>query len=145
MLFSHKSIIVDRKKIWTWELWVKFYLGQNEDYSPGDSLSDSSEEVLWRGRGKVGVIYDFSEGAMSSYTHILHSHEEQMSPLMILVLFQDVRRCKKLSSYSLLKISNYLKAYSASFSQSTECLLPDLHPELLSGCVEGQRLQWLVT
>ena len=24
------------------------------------------------------------------------------------------------------------------FSQSTECLLPDLHPELFSGCVKGQ-------
>ena len=34
----------------------------------------------------------------------------------------------------------YLKAYSPSFSQSTECLISDLHPELLSGCVEGQ--QW---
>ena len=39
----------------------------------------------------------------------------------------------------------YLKACSASFSQSTERLLPDLHPELLSGGVEGQRLQWPVT
>ena len=39
----------------------------------------------------------------------------------------------------------YLKACSASFSQSTECLIPDLHPELLSAGVEGQRLQWLVT
>ena len=27
----------------------------------------------------------------------------------------------------------YLKACSASFSQSTECLILDLHPELLSG------------
>ena len=27
----------------------------------------------------------------------------------------------------------YLKACSASFSQSTECLIPDFHPELLSG------------
>ena len=38
-----------------------------------------------------------------------------------------------------------LKACSASFPQSTECLIPDLCPELLSGCVEGQRLQWIVT
>ena len=27
----------------TWELWVKFYLGQNEDCRPGGSTSDSSE------------------------------------------------------------------------------------------------------
>ena len=41
-----------------------------------------------------------------------------------------------------LKISSYLKACSASFSQSTECLI--LYPELLSGHVEGQQLQWLM-
>ena len=29
----------------------------------------------------------------------------------------------------------YLKAYSASFSQTIECFIPDLHLELLSGCV----------
>ena len=29
-----------------WELCVKFYLEQNEDYSLGDALSDSSEELL---------------------------------------------------------------------------------------------------
>ena len=41
----------------------------------------------------------------------------------------------------------YLKTYSASFSPSTECLIPDLHPELLPGGVEGQELQhwWLDT
>ena len=30
-------------------------------------------------------------------------------------------------------------------SQSTEWPISDLHPKLLSGCVEGQRFQWLVT
>ena len=41
----------------------------------------------------------------------------------------------------------YLKACSASFSQSTECLIPDLHPEPLPGGAEGQELQrwWLNT
>ena len=33
----------------------------------------------------------------------------------------------------------YLKACSARFSRSTECLIPELHPELLSGCVKGQQ------
>ena len=28
-----------------WELWIKFYLGQKEDYSLGDSVSDSSEKL----------------------------------------------------------------------------------------------------
>ena len=54
-----------------WELWVKFYLGQKEDYSPGDSISDSSEELLQRGGGKVSIIYDFSEGGTCSQAHIL--------------------------------------------------------------------------
>ena len=35
----------------------------------------------------------------------------------------------------------YLKASSASFAQSTECLSPNLCPELLSEGAEGQ---WLV-
>ena len=32
-----------------WELWVKFYLGQNENYSLGGSISESSEILLKRG------------------------------------------------------------------------------------------------
>ena len=38
---------------------VKFYLRQNEDYSLGDSLSDSSEKLLQRGRGKISVTEFF--------------------------------------------------------------------------------------
>ena len=32
--------------------------------------------------------------------------------------------------------NSYLKVCPASFSHSTECLIPGLHPELLSGAVE---------
>ena len=35
-----------------------------------------------------------------------------------------------------MKRSNYLKACSASFSQSTVCLIPGFHPELLSGALK---------
>ena len=35
-----------------WEFWVRFCLGQNEDYGLGGSISDSSEK--W-GRGKVSI------------------------------------------------------------------------------------------
>ena len=52
-------------------LWVKFYLGQNEDYSLGDSISDSSEKLLQRGRGEGQYMYDFSEGGTRSQAHIL--------------------------------------------------------------------------
>ena len=44
----------DFKKYIMWELWVKFYW-QYEDYSPGDSVSDSSEKLLQRGKGKVSM------------------------------------------------------------------------------------------
>lgn len=37
----------------------------------------------------------------------------------------------------ILKILNHLKPGSASWSQSTACLIPDLHPELLSGGVRS--------
>ena len=45
-----------------WDLWVKFYLGQNEDHSSKDSLSDSSEELFQRacwgqGGGVVSVWF----------------------------------------------------------------------------------------
>ena len=51
-----------------------------------------------------------------------------------------------MQEFGLIKSSEniYLRACSASFPQSTECLIADLHPELLSGDVEGQQLQWLM-
>ena len=75
-----------------WELWVKFYLGQNEDYSPGDSFSDSTEELLQRSREEVQYICNFGEGKyMKSGTYFLQkvsaSHQEQTLPWRILVLF----------------------------------------------------------
>ena len=45
-------------------------------------------------------------------------------------IFLDMRRCKNWTK-NLLKISKYLKTCLASFSQSTECLIPDFHPEHL--------------
>ena len=36
-----------KKKSTMWELWVKFYFRQNDEvYNPGESISDSSEELL---------------------------------------------------------------------------------------------------
>ena len=49
----------------------KFYLGQNEDYSLGDSVSGNSGELLRRGGVKVCITYDFSEGHMCGQVHIL--------------------------------------------------------------------------
>ena len=44
-------IVVSLRKCTMWELWVKFYLGQNEGGSLGDRTSDSSEKLLQRGGG----------------------------------------------------------------------------------------------
>ena len=43
---------------------------QNEDYSPGDSISDSSEKLLQRGRGEDQYICDFGEGGIHAVKHI---------------------------------------------------------------------------
>ena len=55
-----------------WELWVKFYWGQNEDFSLGDNTSDSSERLLQRGRGKVDIC-DFGKGRVHAIKHIVES------------------------------------------------------------------------
>ena len=52
--------------------------------------------------------------------------------------FLDMRRCKNWAQNLLLTVSKYLKTCSDSFFQSTECLIPDLCPELDSGDVEDQ-------
>ena len=46
--------------------------------------------------------------------------------------------------WNIIHENNYLKTCFASFSQSTQCLAPDPHAELLSRVVEGQQLQWLI-
>ena len=65
----------------SWSYWLKkkhmtvkwrLYLGKNEDYSLGDTISDSSEGLLWRGKRGAQYIYinDFGEGRyMQSSTH----------------------------------------------------------------------------
>ena len=88
------------KKGTTWEFRVKFYLGQNEDYSLGDSILDSSEKLFQRGRGKKVSIYVvllkgeyiqsstyFLLKTSSNFIKIAASHQEQTTPWRILVLF----------------------------------------------------------
>ena len=84
------------KKCTTWELWVKFYLEQNEDCSPGDSISDNSEILLQRGRrGRSIYMWFWWRGSTCNQAHIFAeglmrvtaSHKEQMLPWRNLVLF----------------------------------------------------------
>ena len=43
-------------------MWIKSYLGQNKDFSLGDSTSDSSEKLLERVQGEGEYTCDFGEG-----------------------------------------------------------------------------------
>ena len=71
-------------------MWVKLYLGQNDDYSQGDSTSDSPEKLLQRGgrRGREYVIVVVRVGGrVRVISRLMASHEEQRSPWRISVLF----------------------------------------------------------
>ena len=48
---------------------LSFIWGQNEDCSPGDSTSDSSEKLLQR-RGGMASVCDFGEGGLHAVEHI---------------------------------------------------------------------------
>ena len=48
-----------------------FYLGHTEDYSPGDSISDSFETGLKRSRGKDKICIILMKGSTWSQVHIL--------------------------------------------------------------------------
>ena len=90
---SHSTLadLFKKAKSTTWAFWVS-HLGQREDCSPGDSISDSSEKLLQRCReeGKHNVILVKGE-YMQSRTYFLQkvsaSHMEQLSPGRTLVLF----------------------------------------------------------
>ena len=54
---------------------LNFIWGQNEDYSPGDSLSETSEELLWRGSWGGQYVYQYcvilvKGGYMELSTHL---------------------------------------------------------------------------
>ena len=143
---------VNLKKCTVSELQVKFYLGQNEDCSPGDSTSNSSERLLQRGRGERQYICDFGKGGIHAIRHrffqkvsahlvkLSASHEEQLLPWRILVLswvWEDTRiGLRKISSWKYL-----FEDLSCQFSPEHRCLISALYSELLSWGVEGQQLQ----
>ena len=63
---SIKSVV--ELKCTVWKLWVKFYFGQNEDCSLGESVSDSPENLLWGGQGELAYIGILQQKA-SSWEH----------------------------------------------------------------------------
>ena len=102
------------KKCTMWELWVKSYLEQNYDCSLGCGLS----ELLHRsGGGDINIYVILVKRDRSNQSHIWKkvaaSYEEQVSLLMILVLFWIWKDARNWTH----KIF-YLKACSARFPRS---------------------------
>lgn len=76
---------VDLKKMHNVRVVTEFYLGENEDCSPRDCNSESSENLLKRGREESQYLYDFGEGGVRAIKHVFFqkvsaSYEEQASP-----------------------------------------------------------------
>ena len=55
---------------------ASFYLGAKWDDSLRDSLSDSSQKLLQRGRGEGQYICDFGEGGVYAVKHIIYFFAE---------------------------------------------------------------------
>ena len=123
----------------TWELWVKFYLGQNEDCSLGGSPSDSSERLLQRGRGEQSVYKILVKGEFSAIKCLLckrfsASYEDLISwrNLMLIWIWGDARIVITNSVPKNIQLS---KDLSHQIPWSTECLTPPWTPSV---GIEGQ-------
>ena len=88
-LFYHKCQL---SRCITWELWLKFYLRQNEDCSLGDSTSFSFERLPQRGSGGKSTYKVLMKEEFNTIKHLLYkmfpiSYEELMSPWRDLLIF----------------------------------------------------------
>ena len=126
-------------KCTTWELWVKFYLGQNEGCSPRGSISDSSERLL-RGvsGGKSICILILVKGEFNTMQHSflkgfllvmrIWCHHEGI------YCFSRYEEIQGLRSQTLfLKTSNCLKTCSTRFPEAQSA---SLHPESPQGLLK---------
>ena len=60
--FNFILLVLTFKQCITLELWVKFYLEQSKDCSPGNNTSESFEKLLQRGRGNVRIYVTLVKG-----------------------------------------------------------------------------------
>ena len=115
-----------------WEVWVKLYLGKNEDCSLGDSTSDSSERLLQRGSGGRWIYKILVKGEFNALKHLLYKrillfmrnwcHHEGS------YCFSWYEVMQGLGSWNqFLKISSYLKTCSASFPGAERASLSTLN------------------
>ena len=112
---------VDLKRCTTWKLWVKFYLGQKEDCSPGDSTSKAlrncSKEIA--GKDSIYVILVKGEYMRPRISFFVESFSWKDLMKLLLVMrnnrhhegfsvFLDLRRYKnwthKISSWEYLPV-----------------------------------------
>ena len=63
------GVVLAKKRCITWELWVKFYLGQNEDCTLWDSISDSFERLLQSGSGGKTIYKVLVKGEFIAMKH----------------------------------------------------------------------------
>ena len=135
-LWGEQNAVDWGKKIIMWELWVKFYWGRNKDYSLEDSISDSSEKLLQRGRrwvGKVNIYVILMKGKyVQSSMYYFFAEDFCLSwgadvTRRDFSAFLDMRRCKnwahKVISWE------YLTSWrlTVHFSQSASFLLSTLN------------------
>ena len=109
---------------------VKFYLGQNEDCSLGDSTSDSSKKLLRRRSRRRSIYMILVKGSSSNQTLTLQEvfftrswcHHEWIW------CFSRYEEIQGLGSWNrFLKISNYLKTCSTSFTGAQRTSLSTLN------------------
>ena len=130
---------------------VKFYWGKNEDYSLGDSTSESSEKLLQRGRGEGQYICMWFSWKGNTYKHVFFHRRLLLVTGVVVTMkdfsaFLDMERYEnwahKIGCWKYLTIWRpALLVPPAPAPSSTECLIPGLHHELLSGGVKNQQLQ----
>ena len=128
-----ETLLSTYKKCTAGRVTSKFYMGQNEDDSPGDSSSDTSEKLLQRGRGKVSIYVILVSTCIQArifcrrfllVTRSSHHHERFKD----FSAFLDMKRYKnlahKIGSWKCLTICrpvlpDFPRAQSTSFLLST--------------------------
>lgn len=140
----------EKNKCPTWKWWVQLHLGQKEDSSHGDHLSNSSEKLLHKSKGALRYVCDFSERKyMQSSTHFdrrsllvpgrLLLTDVSFNDFNAFLEGDDTRSCAhKIFYWKFLSIQRSVLLVFVLFCfifQSTDCLTPDLCPELLSECI----------
>lgn len=131
-----------------WELWVKFSLGQNKDYQLGDSISDSTEKLLWS-QGKVkSITYIWF---LSERIRVLrHTFWQSLLLVVADVTINDSNALLNMEDarIELIKfsheISNYLRPLLTTPVQSA-LFLNSTPGNSFQGVLKSQQLQWFVT